>query len=112
MRIGEVDFTWSGRVKIGRLCARNVEMKSDRCFVLAENITLEVALLPLLGKKLEINAARVATLAIHLFEETAVAKGGSKTVLHSWDAKKTAAAEAAGGGVPAFSIGAVGIESG
>lgn len=113
VHITDVDFTWSGRVKVHRLCARNAEMKSERCFVLAENITLEVALLPLLSKKLEIKAARVAALAIQLFEETAVAKGGSKTVLHSWDTKKATATEATTGSeTSAFSVAQFTIENG
>lgn len=111
--IAGLDFTWSGRVKIGSICARNAEMKSERCFVRAENITLEVGLLPLLSKKLEIRAVRVATLAIHLFEEASVAKGGLKTVLHSWDTKKTAVAEPVqGSDTSAFSFGEVAVEKG
>lgn len=113
VHITEVDFTWSGRVKIGSICARNAEMKSERCFMLAERITLEVEILPLLSKKLEIKAVRVAALALHLFEEVSVAKGGLKTVLHSWDAKKTVAAEPAQGpDSSSLSVAQVSIESG
>lgn len=113
VKITGLDFTWTGRVKIGSICARNTEMKSERCFVRAENLTLEVGLLPLLSKRLEIKAVRIASLAIHLFEEATLDKGGLKTVLHSWDTKKAAVAEPVQvNDTSAFSIAEVAVEKG
>jgi len=69
LTIAEVDFTLTGDVRLRRICLRNPKMVSERCFVSANVVSLDLAILPLLKKQIEVRGAHVDAVEISFFSE-------------------------------------------
>ncbi len=85
MSIGSLEFTWTGDIKLRQICIRNPLMKSDRCLIAANITHLDLRVLPLLKKRIEIRAAVLDDMALNLFVLEEKAANGKKTLLKSWE---------------------------
>lgn len=87
LTVDEVDLTWSGDVRLRRICLKNPRMVSDRCFVSANIVSLDLALAPLLKKQVEVRGAHFDRLEVNFFTER---PAGTKTDVGSWQGKNVA----------------------
>jgi AsmA-like C-terminal region len=85
MSIGSLEFTWTGDIKLRQICIKNPLMKSERCLMAANITHLDLRILPLLKKRIEIRAAVVDDMALNLFVIEEKAANGKKTLLKSWE---------------------------
>jgi hypothetical protein len=69
LSIADVDFTLTGDVRLKRICLRNPKMVSERCFVSANVVSLDLAILPLLKKQIEVRGAHVDAVEVSFFTE-------------------------------------------
>ena len=85
LSIGEIRLTWSGNAELRRICVRNEAMLSERCLFSADIVQLDLRLLPLLRKKLEIRGALLENCELNLFTETTETTGKKKLTRKSWE---------------------------
>lgn len=85
--IDEVDLTWSGDVRLKRICLKNPRMVSGRCFVSANVVSLDLALAPLLKKQVEVRGAHFDLVEVNFFTER---PAGTKTDIGSWQGEEVA----------------------
>ncbi len=85
LTIGELNLTWSGNISLKRVCVRNEAMSSPRCLFAADIAELDLRLLPLLKKQIEIRGAWLENGELNLFSETAEGSDKKKTVRKSWE---------------------------
>lgn len=96
--IGELEFTWAGDIRLRQICLRNPAMRSDRCLVFANITSLDLRILPLLKKRIEIRAAHLEDMTVNLFTEEKLLPPGKREILKSWDIPLKEPAAGAGGG--------------
>lgn len=84
--VGEVDYTWTGHIRIAHLCLRNAQMKDTRCTIDAHQLELDVSLFALLQRRTELRSVRIQDLKVQLFEEVREDVGKkNRVVLRSFD---------------------------
>ncbi len=81
LSVEAVDLTWSGDIRLKRICLRNPTMVSGRCFISADIVSLDLALAPLLKKQIEIRGAHFDAVEVSFFTERAP---GVVTEMKSW----------------------------
>lgn len=86
LSIGELKLTWTGDVRLQHICLKNPQLVSDRCFVSANVLSLDLSLLPLLRKQVVVRGAHIDSVAINLFTEKKVEKGKPDQQIGSWQA--------------------------
>jgi AsmA protein len=86
LSIGEIRLTWTGNAELRRICLRNEAMLSARCLFAADTLQLDLRLLPLLRRQIEIRAAELENCELNLFSETAEAADKKKITRNSWEA--------------------------
>lgn len=82
--IKTLDFTWSGNIRLEKVCFRNAQMQSPRCFVSVEQILLNLKMTALLKKELVVNAVNVSGAALEFFSEKIPQKKGRAQLVYSW----------------------------
>lgn len=93
LAIGEIRLTWTGNAELRSICVRNPVMRSPRCFISADIVRLDLRLLPLLRRQLEIRGAQLDNCELNLFTETTVASDKKPVTHHSWPRSVTPAPE-------------------
>lgn len=83
--IGSLEFTWAGDIRLRHICIRNPAMRSPRCLVAADITSLDLRIMPLLKKRIEIRAAHLEDVELNFFTEAVAASPGKAAVLRSWD---------------------------
>ncbi|MBX3723437.1 MAG: hypothetical protein KF713_16450 [Turneriella sp.] len=96
--IGQLEFTWAGDIRLRQICIRNPAMRSERCLVFANITSLDLRILPLLKKRIEIRAAHLEDMAVNLFTEEKPAEARKREILKSWDIPLKEPAAGVGGG--------------
>jgi hypothetical protein len=86
LSIGEIRLTWTGNAELRRICVRNEAMLSVRCLFAADIVQLDLRLLPLLRRQIEVRAAELENCELNLFSETAEAADKKKITRNSWEA--------------------------
>lgn len=90
LSIAEVDFTLTGDVRLKRICLRNPKMVSERCFVSANVVSLDLAILPLLKKQIEVRGAHVDAVEVSFFtEKSQTADKKQSPEIGSWQGQAT-----------------------
>lgn len=97
LSIGEVRLTWTGNAELRRICLRNEAMQSQRCLFAADIVQLDLRLLPLLRRQLEIRGAHLDNCELNLFSETSETAEKKKITRHSWESSVAPAAEGSPG---------------
>lgn len=97
LSIGELRLTWTGNAELRRICVRNEAMLSQRCLFSADIVQLDLRLLPLLRRQLEIRGAQLENCELNLFSETAETPDKKKITRHSWEGSVTPVTEPAPG---------------
>ncbi len=91
LSIAELRFTWTGDVRLRHICLRNPQMISDRCFVSADVLSLDLSLIPLLRKQVVVRGAHIDAVALNFFTEKKAVTGKADTVIGSWQSPETGA---------------------
>lgn len=91
LSVGELRLTWSGNAELRRICVRNEAMQSPRCLFSADIVQLDLRLLPLLRRQLEIRGALLENCELNLFTELAQSADGKKVTHGSWQGQMPAA---------------------
>ncbi|HRP70026.1 MAG TPA: hypothetical protein PLY93_10885, partial [Turneriella sp.] len=82
--IKTLDFTWSGDIRLEKVCFRNMEMQLSRCFASAEKIFLDLKISALLKKQIVVNAVDVRGAALEFFSEKSSQKNKKNQFVYSW----------------------------
>ncbi|MBS0617063.1 MAG: hypothetical protein JSR44_02685 [Spirochaetes bacterium] len=109
--IGDLSFSFSGDIRLRHICVQNPRLISARCVVAAEVVALDLRLLPLLRKQLEIQSASLDKVEIHLFEEVRDI-GGKKQIVHSWDLPARESASPTDTAAPQFTLRRIVLKNG
>lgn len=110
--IGSLEFTWAGDIRLRRICIRNVAMHSPRCLVAADITSLDLRILPLLKKRIEIRAAHLEDVELNFFTEPVTAVPGRPAVMRSWDIPPAAATSTSSTGGAELKLEALKISKG
>lgn len=109
--IGGLDYTWSGDIRLTKLCLKPRLFVSDRCFVHVDNLRLSVSLLSLVRKKPDITSVSADRLRIELFADSAKQPAG-KEAAKSWQRSLAQPTGTVGGSTTALNVGRIDIEAG
>lgn len=110
--IGSLEFTWSGDIKLREICVKNPALVSTRCVIAANITSLDLRVLPLLKKRIEIRAAHLEDMAVNLFTEQSRDKAGKVQVMRSWDLPLSTPVAASSGSAAEFRLDALRISNG
>lgn len=112
VNIGELDFTYVGDISLKRICIRNPEIPGTRCFVAAEIASLDLAILELLYKRVEIRGIDIAHAQVAFFTAKPVPGSGKRAEIRSWEIAKDSPASAASAAAQRFSLQAIHVSNG
>ncbi|GAB4423988.1 MAG: hypothetical protein OHK0011_04230 [Turneriella sp.] len=98
LSIGDIRLTWTGNAELRRICIRNEAMLSDRCLFSADIVQLDLRLLPLLRRQIEIRGAQLENCELNFFRETTETPDKKKIIRNSWEASVPPLTESTAGG--------------
>lgn len=110
--IGELSFTYLGDITLRKICIRNPEMEGKRCFIAANIASLDLAILPLLKKRVEIRGVEIAEAQIAFFTGNSVLPPGKGSKTRSWDISRNLPAAAGSTVSQRLSLQAISISRG
>lgn len=111
LSVGEVRMTWNGNAELRRICVRNESMQSTRCLLSADIVQLDLRLLPLLHKQLEIRGAHLDNCELNLFSEVVETPEKKKAIRKSWEGTLPPLSETAPGGASSVAAPAVKMDN-
>jgi uncharacterized protein involved in outer membrane biogenesis len=86
--IGALRFTWTGNLQITEVCIRNPQMQTKRCVAKVASAYVDLKLLPLLRKRIEVSKATARNVVVALFTESQKSSVGTKKLINSWEIPK------------------------
>ncbi|MFZ5630531.1 MAG: AsmA family protein [Spirochaetota bacterium] len=97
LSIGDIRLTWTGNAELRRICVRNEAMLSERCLFSADIVQLDLRLLPLLRRQLEVRGAQLENCELNFFSETTETPEKKKIIRNSWEGSVPTLAESTAG---------------